>query len=166
MDAADRPTVLPAHRLNVVLVEPEIPQNAGNIARLCAVTGGRLHLVRPLGFFLTEKHFKRAGMDYIDRAALTVHDSLAALHAVRGDAPLWLTSGKGGRGMWEADFAPGDWIFFGRESAGLPPELLADFSERIVTIPMIAGSRGLNQATAAGIVLYEALRQVTSRADR
>lgn len=152
--------MLPQHHLKLVLVEPEIPQNAGNIARLCAVTGATLHLVRPLGFFLTEKHFKRAGMDYLDRASMVVHDSLEALFEQIGADPFWLTSGLRGKSMWEAEFCGCDWILLGKESAGLPRQLLDAHPGRAITIEMADGSRGLNVSTAAGIVLYEALRQI------
>ncbi len=149
------------HGLKIVLVEPEIPQNAGNIARLCAATGAELHLVRPLGFFLSDKHFKRAGMDYVKDVVITAHEDLAALLAVIGAEPVMLTSGLvKAPAHWEMTFERKCWIFFGKESAGLPPALLERYRERVVQIPMIEGTRGLNVSTAAGIVLYEALRQV------
>src|SRR6185295_9615672 len=110
---------LPAHRLKIVLVEPEIPQNTGNVARLCAATGAALHLVRPLGFILSDKHFKRAGMDYVQHVALTVHADLPSLLQVIGDDPIMLTSGLGGQPMWSVRFAANTWIFLGKESAGL-----------------------------------------------
>jgi len=152
--------MLASHHLRIVLVEPEIPQNTGNIARLCAATGAELHLVRPLGFFLSDRHFKRAGMDYLQHVAMTVHDDLAALMGRIGTEPIWLTSGLDGPAHWSAGFEPNAWIFFGKESAGLPAELLERHRERVVRIPMAENSRGLNVSTAAGIVLYEALRQV------
>jgi len=157
---------LPVHRLKVALVEPEIPQNTGNIARLCAATGAALHLVRPLGFFLNDKSFRRAGMDYVQNVAMTVHDDLAALMEVIGDQPIWLTTGleltPPAQSLWRVKISAGDWLFFGKETAGLPAELLQRFVNRTVQIPMQPGTRGLNVSTAAGIVLYEALRQVTS----
>ena len=148
------------HRLKIVVIEPEIPQNTGNIARLCAVSGAELHLVRPLGFFLSERHLKRAGMDYLDEVRLTVHDDLAALRAVMGPAGFWLASAKASKSLWEAEFRADDWLILGRETAGLPAGLLAENAERCVRIPQQAGARCLNLATAAGIFLYEALRQV------
>jgi tRNA (cytidine/uridine-2'-O-)-methyltransferase len=151
---------LPNHRLKVVLVEPEIPQNTGNIARLCAVTGAELHLVRPLGFFLTEKNFKRAGMDYLKDVPIVVHDDLPALWKVIGDGRFWLTSAFATKAYWDVEYMAGDWIFFGKESAGLPREMLEQHAERCVTIPMVDGARGLNLATSAGIVVYEAVRQI------
>jgi tRNA (cytidine/uridine-2'-O-)-methyltransferase len=151
---------LPAHRLKIVLVEPEIPQNTGNIARLCAATGVELHLVRPLGFFLSDKHFKRAGMDYLVNVPMTVHDSLGALMERAGAGPVVLSSGVGGRDLWEMGVTSDTWIFLGKESAGLPGELLEKHAERVVRIPMVEGTRGLNVSTAAGILVYEALRQL------
>jgi len=153
---------LPEHALKVVLVEPEIPQNTGNIARLCAATGAELHLVRPLGFFITDKHFKRAGMDYLKDVAITVHDDLPSLALKIGQDPIVLTSGVAGvdRSHWQGHFTHRTWIFFGRESAGLPASLLAAYPNSVVRVPMVENARGLNVSTTAGIVLYEALRQI------
>jgi tRNA (cytidine/uridine-2'-O-)-methyltransferase len=148
--------------LKVALVEPEIPQNTGNIARLCAATGAELHLVRPLGFFVSDKHFKRAGMDYLRDVRMVVHDDLAALMKVMGNGPMVLTSGLMGRNYWDGTYKRGSWIFFGRESAGLPAGLLDSHAEAIVRVPMAEGTRGLNVSAAAGIVVYEALRQIFS----
>jgi tRNA (cytidine/uridine-2'-O-)-methyltransferase len=150
------------HGLKVVLVEPEIPQNAGNVARLCAATGARLHLVRPLGFILSDRHFRRAGMDYVREVEITVHDDMAGLWKAIGREPVVLTSGLTGRSLWEMRFEAHAWILLGKESAGLPGELLAAHAERTVRIPMRTGTRGLNLSTAAGIVLYEALRQLAA----
>lgn len=152
-------TPLPAHALKLVLVEPEIPQNAGNIARLCAATNVQLHLVRPLGFFLTDKHLKRAGMDYLDLAAITTHDSLPDLLAVAAADPLVMTSGLRGDAPWSVAIPPNAWIFFGKESAGLPDSLLHHPAAALVRIPLAPGIRGLNLSTAAGIIVYEAIRQ-------
>jgi tRNA (cytidine/uridine-2'-O-)-methyltransferase len=151
------------HQLKLVLVEPEIPHNTGNIARLCAATGAALHLVRPLGFFLSDKHFKRAGMDYIKDVRITVHDDLPTLMLAIGADPVVLTSGLAGRPHWSHPFAPGTWIFFGKESAGLPTNLLAAYPNAVLQIPMRDAARGLNLSTSAGIVLYEALRQLSPR---
>ena len=152
--------MLPAHQLKLVLVEPEIPQNTGNIARLCAATGAELHLVRPLGFFLTDKHFRRAGMDYLTHVRMVVHDSLPELLSVVGQDPVVLSSGLHGRPHWQMGFEPRTWIFLGKESAGLPQALLDQFAAFTAQIPMLPGTRGLNVSTAAGILLYEALRQI------
>ena len=154
--------MVPDHRLKIVLVEPEIPQNAGNVARLCAATGAALHLVRPLGFILSDRHFKRAGMDYVGQVPIKVHEDLPALLAAIGREPLVLTSGLAGRPLWAARFALDTWILLGKESAGLPAGLLAEHPERTIQIPMKEGTRGLNLSTAAGIVAYEALRQIAA----
>jgi len=153
---------LPRHALKIVQVEPEIPQNTGNIARLCAATGTELHLVRPLGFFITDKHFKRAGMDYLKDVAMTVHDDLSSLMLAIGQDPIVLTSGVAGEQQthWQRRFTDRTWIFFGRESAGLPANLLAAHPNAVVRVPMLEQARGLNVSTTAGIVLYEALRQL------
>jgi tRNA (cytidine/uridine-2'-O-)-methyltransferase len=153
---------VPEHRLKVVLVEPEIPQNTGNVARLCAATGARLHLVRPLGFILSDRHFKRAGMDYVREVEITVHDDLPRLWKAIGGEPVVLTSGLTGRSLWEMKFEANCWILLGKESAGLPGEMLAAHTGRTVRIPMREGTRGLNLSTAAGVVVYEALRQLAA----
>jgi tRNA (cytidine/uridine-2'-O-)-methyltransferase len=164
--------MVPAHALKIVLVEPEIPQNTGNIARLCAATGTALHLVRPLGFFLSDKHFKRAGMDYLARVPITLHDDLPSLVLKIGQEPIVLTSGLSGPAHaappvphWSLKYARDTWIFFGRESAGLPANLLAAYPNAVARIPMRDEARGLNVSTAAGIVLYEALRQLSATFD-
>ena len=153
--------MLAAHQLKIVLVEPEIPQNAGNVARLCAVTGAELHLVRPLGFFVGDKHFKRAGMDYLKHVTMHIHDDIPALLEKIGSDPVWITSAFGKMPHWHAKFTLNDWILFGKESAGLPAVLRERFADRELVIPMREGERGINLATSAGIVLYEALRQAT-----
>ncbi|MCL2647893.1 MAG: tRNA (cytidine(34)-2'-O)-methyltransferase [Phycisphaerales bacterium] len=155
--------MLPKHSLKVVLVEPEIPQNAGNVGRLCAAVGAQLHLVRPLGFFLTDRHFKRAGMDYLKSLEMVVHDNLSSLMLKVGGDPIVLTSGLGGRSLWEEGggrIAANTWIFMGKESAGLPADLLKAYPNSVYQIPMLPGTRGLNVSTAAGVVVYEALRQL------
>jgi len=154
--------MLPAHQLKIVLVEPEIPQNTGNIARLCATTGAALHLVRPMGFFLSDRHFKRAGMDYVKDVQITIHDELPKLMLAIGGDPIALTSGLGGKPHWAYSFAAGTWVFFGKESAGLPAELLAAYPNAVLRIPMVQGARGLNVSTSAGVILYEALRQLAT----
>lgn len=152
--------MLPRHAVKIVLVEPEIPQNTGNIARLCAATGAALHLVRPLGFFLADKHFKRAGMDYLKNVPMTVHNDLPALMHIIGNDPIALSSGLGGKPHWQYPFEANTWIFLGKESAGLPAALLEKYPDRAVLIPMQPETRGLNVSTAAGILLYEALRRL------
>ena len=155
--------MLPAHQLKIVLVQPEIPQNTGNVARLCEVTGAQLHLVRPLGFFLSERHLKRAGMDYLNRVDLVLHDDLPALLTAIGSDPFHLASAKASQSFWQASYQPHNWLILGRETAGLPPDFLAAHPTRCVQIPMRENARCLNLATAAGIFLYEALRQTSAK---
>jgi tRNA (cytidine/uridine-2'-O-)-methyltransferase len=151
--------------LQVVLVHPQIPPNTGNVARLCAVTGARLHLVAPLGFRITDKDLRRAGLDYWDKvhaATWESFDELVAQERIREERMHFLTSHTAhARSVWEARFAPGDWLVFGEEARGLPEEILARNPKAHVRVPMIAepSARSLNLATCAGIVLYEALRQ-------
>ncbi len=147
--------------LHVVLVEPEIPPNTGNIARLCLGAGARLHLVEPLGFSLEDKFLKRAGMDYWERCDVHRWPSLDALMAAAdaGGRFFFLTT-KTTRAYWSESFRDGDHLVFGRETRGLPESLLADHADRCLTIPMEPDARSLNLATAAGIVLYEARRQI------
>ena len=156
--------VPPSPPLHVVLVAPQIPPNAGNVARTCAVTGCRLHLVGPLGFSLAEKELRRAGLDYWEHLELEVHQdwpAFAALHASDGGARLHLFTARGGRSLFEARFAPGDFLVLGQEQLGLPPALLAAWPERQVAIPMLPGQRSLNLAVAAGVAVYGALRALS-----
>ena len=146
--------------LHVVLVEPEIPQNTGNIARTCLAAGARLHLVGPLGFKIDSAALRRAGMDYWDKCDIRHWPSLDALRAGAGAARFWFLSAKGHEEYWHAEFADGDHLVFGRETRGLPESLLAAETERTLTIPMTPDARGLNLATSVGIVLYEACRQL------
>lgn len=145
--------------LNIVLVEPEIPQNTGNIARTCAATRSRLHLVKPLGFDISERAVKRAGLDYWDMVDLSVYENLDAFFARTGAEDLWLTTTKAPRAYTEAEFRRGCWLFFGKETAGLPQALREKHRERCVRIPMREEARSLNLANSVAIVTYEALRQ-------
>jgi len=155
-----RPLPVPLH---VVLVEPEIPGNTGNVARLTAATASPLHLVGPLGFRVDDKSVRRAGVDYWHLVDLRRHVDFAHfLHAFRAESPggrLHVFSGKCGRSYLEAAFAPGDALVFGKESVGLSPELLAEHQDRVVGIPTLGAVRSLNLANAVGIALFEALRQ-------
>lgn len=144
---------------HVALYEPEIPGNAGNIARLCAATGSPLHLIGRLGFSFRHPQAKRAMMDYWEGVEYTRHVAYADfLQAVAGRT-LWMLSTKGERTIWDARFSPGDVLLFGPESRGLPDSLLAADPGRVLRIPVLPTARSLNLATAAGIALYEALRQ-------
>jgi tRNA (cytidine/uridine-2'-O-)-methyltransferase len=153
---------LASHRLKIALVHPQIAPNTGNIARLCVATGTELHLVRPLGFVLSDRELKRSAMDYWPRLKLTVHDDLDAFDRASADQPRWLFSTKGERSLWDADFRDGDWLIFGNETQGLPASLLQRDPSRVLRIPQAPGERCLNLSTAAGIGLYEAIRRTTS----
>jgi tRNA (cytidine/uridine-2'-O-)-methyltransferase len=153
--------VLPAHRLSVALLQPQIAPNTGNIGRLCVATGTALHLVRPMGFVLSDKNLKRSGMDYWQRLAVTIHDDTESFAASMKNTRLWMFTSKAGRSLWDATFTDGDCLVFGSESAGIPESLRQSHAETCVRIPQIAGERCLNLSTAAGIGLYEALRQIT-----
>jgi tRNA (cytidine/uridine-2'-O-)-methyltransferase len=147
-------------RLAVVLVAPEIPPNTGNVSRTCVVTGTELHLVRPLGFSLEERHLRRAGLDYWSGLALSVHDSWDdCLRALAG-RPLWLFTGRGGRPHTAIPFRGGEVLVFGRESTGLPDAVLAPLRERWVRLPMLPGWRSLNLSNAVAVAVYEGLRQL------
>ena len=145
--------------LNIVLVEPEIPANTGNIARTCAATGARLHLIRPLGFDISDKAVKRAGLDYWDLVDLTVYEDLDDFFTRTGAEEIWLLTTKAPRVYTEAQFRDGCWLFFGKETKGLPETLLRRFPDRCLRIPMRAEARSLNLGNSAALVAYEALRQ-------
>ena len=145
---------------NIVLIEPEIPPNTGNIARLCAATGTVLHLVGKLGFSLDDRYLKRAGLDYWEYVSLQLWPDLEALQAAAPEGCFYYLSTKVERSYLDAGFQPGDYIVFGKETKGLPEELLQANPETSFTIPMPSEHvRSLNLSTSAGIVLYEALRQ-------
>lgn len=145
---------------NIVLVEPEIPANTGNIARTCLAADAHLHLVQPLGFSLDDRQLRRAGMDYWHEVRVSVWDSLGALLASpRLAGRHFFFTTKCERAYTEERFQPGDWFFFGRETKGLPEPLLAANATRLLTIPMTNGTRSLNLAVSAAVVLFEALRQ-------
>lgn len=146
--------------LNVVLVEPEIPQNTGNIARTCLAAGTRLHLVGPLGFRIDGAALRRAGMDYWEKCDIAQWASLDELRAAAPDSRFHFLTTKADRAHWDAQFKDGDYLVFGRETRGLPETLLAAECAHLLRIPMQAGARSLNLATAAGIVIYEACRQI------
>ena len=146
---------------HVVLVAPEIPQNSGTTARLCAATSTRLHLVGPLGFSLEDRYLRRAGLDYWPHVDLEVHAEWNAFQKAHGERTLRFYSAKAERSYTSIEYRRGDYLIFGGETRGLPDELLAANVERTYTIPMPAAKvRSLNLANAAAIVLYEALRQL------
>ena len=146
---------------HIVLVEPEIPHNAGAAGRLALATDSTLHLVEPLGFSLEDKHVKRTGLDYWKDVKLKTWDSLDTLRQqAASDARFWFLSTKAKTSPWTAEFKPGDYLVFGRETAGLPAELIEAEADNALRIPMApGGTRSLNLSTAVGIVLYEAVRQ-------
>ncbi|MDE0835925.1 MAG: tRNA (cytidine(34)-2'-O)-methyltransferase [Akkermansiaceae bacterium] len=145
---------------NIVLVEPEIPHNAGAAGRLALATGSSLHLVKPLGFSLDDKYVKRTGLDYWQDVDLHVWENFADLAKTMEGKGRWLLSTKAGRPHWEAEFAPGDFLIFGKETKGLPEDMVGDAGEDALRIPMMPrGTRSLNLSTAVAIVLFEAVRQ-------
>ena len=146
--------------LNIVLVCPESHQNTGNIARTCAATGSRLHLVRPLGFEITDKALRRAGLDYWYLLDVKIYDSLEDFMARHGQDRLWMLSTKAPRSYTEAEFRDGDYLLFGPESKGLPEPFLEAHRDRCLKIPMVPDARSLNLSNAAAVTVYEALRQL------
>lgn len=144
--------------LNIVLVEPQIPQNTGNVARTCAVTGARLHLVGPMGFAIDDKKLKRAGLDYWPQLDITYYQDLSAFLA-ENDGPFFLFSSKATHRHTDLPYPDGAYLVFGREDAGLPEELLVRHPECCVRIPMRRGERCLNLSNAVAVGVYEALRQ-------
>ena len=157
------PFIWPLPPLNNGLVEPEIPPNTGTIARLCAATGTRLHLIGPLGFQLTSSRVRRAGLDYWDSVDLSRHESLKAFHALHTAQRCFYFSTRARTAYTEVVYRPGDVLMFGNESKGLPDEVLDENNDRVLGIPILTDHvRSLNLATAVAIVLYEALRQIAS----
>ena len=145
--------------LNIVLVEPEIPHNTGAVARTCAVTGARLHLVKPLGFDISDKMVKRCGLDYWHLVDLHVYENLDEYFAVNGDAGLWLATTKAPHSYAEADLSGDVTLMFGKETAGLPAWLREKYRDRCLRIPMKDEARSLNLSNSVAILAYEALRQ-------
>jgi tRNA (cytidine/uridine-2'-O-)-methyltransferase len=149
-------------RFHIVLVEPEIPPNTGSIARLCGATDSVLHLVHPLGFSTSDKHLKRAGLDYWEHVDIVHWENLDAFLRAQDERKLFFFTTKVKRSYIEASFQPGDCLIFGRETKGLPEEILSLYYDRCYTVPMKnTNIRSLNLAMTAGIVLYEAIRQIS-----
>lgn len=161
------PSHVPTPLLHIVLHEPEIPNNTGNIGRTCIATGCSLHLIRPLGFDTSEKACRRAGLDYWPRLRPVEHEHFPAYLDAARPAPerMWFFTTKTTRPVWTADFRPGDHLVFGKETRGLPDDLLAQYPDRLLTLPMAPGERSLNLATAVCAVVYEGLRQMVARGD-
>ena len=145
--------------LNIVLVEPEIPHNTGAIARTCAATGTKLHLVRPLGFDISDKMVKRCGLDYWYLVDITVYDNLDDYFRQNGDENIWLATTKGSLPYTDADMTGNVSLLFGKETAGLPAWLREKYPDRCIRIPMISEARSLNLSNSVAVIAYEALRQ-------
>ena len=145
--------------LNVVLLEPEIPQNTGNIVRTCAATGAHLHLIEPLGFSLKDKYLKRAGLDYWPMAEISVYPNIEDFYAKNGTDSCYYVTTKGLNTYSEMEYPDKCFIFFGKETKGLPEELLAAHRNTCIRIPMLPGTRSLNLSNSVAIVVYDILRQ-------
>ena len=146
--------------LNIVLVEPEIPMNTGNIARTCAATRSRLHLIKPLGFDISDKAVKRAGLDYWSMVDISVYENLEDFFSKHPAKDRWLATTKAPRAYHEAQFRDECWLFFGKETAGLPESFRKENVDRCVRIPMREDARSLNLANSVAVMTYEALRQL------
>lgn len=147
------------HNLNIVLVEPQIPQNTGNISRTCAVTGARLHLVRPFGFEISDKHLKRAGLDYWDKLDISYYDNIDDFFRRNPDGDYFFFTTKGRTVHSDMVYPDNSYLIFGREDKGLPEELLYNNPGSCVRIPMRNELRSLNLSNSAAIAVYEVLRQ-------
>ena len=145
--------------MNIVLYQPEIPANTGNIGRTCVATGTSLHLIEPLGFRLGEKELKRAGMDYWDKLNVTRYMNYSEFLEKNPGAKIWMATTKAKKIYTEVEFSPDDYIMFGKESAGIPEEILVENENRCIRIPMLDSIRSLNLSNSVAVVLYEALRQ-------
>ena len=146
--------------LNIVLVEPEIPGNTGNISRTCAILGAGLHLIEPLGFSIDEKHLRRAGLDYWDKLNLAVYQDLEHFYAQNGGGDFYYFSTKAARRYTDVRYQENSYLIFGKESKGLPEQIVYGNPERAVRIPMRNGLRSLNLANSVAIAAYEAARQL------
>ena len=145
--------------LNIVLFEPEIPANTGNIGRTCVAAGARLHLIEPMGFRISQKEVKRAGLDYWDQLDVTVYDNYADFLEKNPGAKIYMATTKAHKNYAEVEYEEDAYIMFGKESAGIPEEILVDHEDSCIRIPMFGDIRSLNLSNSAAIVLYEALRQ-------
>ena len=145
--------------LNIVLHEPEIPQNTGNIARTCAATGAKLHIIKPMGFEIDDKKLKRAGLDYWHMLSITYYENLEDFFTKNPDGNYYFCTTKAPNTYAEATFSDGDYLFFGKETKGLPEALLSANLDRCIRIPMVSDARSLNLSNSVAIVVYEALRQ-------
>jgi tRNA (cytidine/uridine-2'-O-)-methyltransferase len=158
--STDSPLSLPAHQIFVALLHPQIAPNTGNIARLCVASGCALHLVRPLGFVLSDRNLRRSAMDYWPRLRLKVHDDDETFFTNMRNRRLWYFDSAARQSLWDVTFADGDGLVFGSESRGIDPAILNGCAAQCVRIPQVEGERCLNLSTSAGIVVYEAMRQL------
>lgn len=145
--------------MHLVLVEPEIPANTGNVARTCAVTGAELHLVKPLGFSVDDKYLKRAGLDYWHLLTIHYHENFAEFMKAYPGCHLHLATTRAGRVYTDVQYGPNDFLVFGKETAGLPENIIRRFKDNCIRIPMISKARSLNLSNSVAVVLFEALRQ-------
>ena len=145
--------------LNIVLLEPEIPQNTGNIVRTCAATGAKLHLIKPLGFSLEDRYLKRAGLDYWPMTEISIYENLTDFYAKNGSSDCYYVSAKGLNNYCRMQYPDRCFVFFGRESCGLPEDLLYANREHCIRIPMLPGTRSLNLSNSVAIVVYDILRR-------
>ncbi len=145
--------------MHIVLIEPEIPQNTGNIARTCALTGTTLHLIKPLGFSLEDRYLKRAGLDYWDKVTVKVWEAFEQVQEAHPESTFYLATTKAPRNYTEVCYQPGDFLVLGRETSGLPKALLQAYPAHTIRVPMLDLGRSLNVANTAAVLLYEALRQ-------
>lgn len=146
--------------MNIVLLEPEIPQNTGNIGRTCCATDTKLHLIEPMKFRINEKNLKRAGMDYWEDLDVVIYDSYRDFCEKNPNAKIWYATTKAHQKYTDVEFGPNDYIMFGKESAGIPEEILVEHEDNCIRIPMNEDIRSLNLSNSVAIVLYEALRQL------
>lgn len=145
--------------MNIILHEPEIPANTGNIGRTCMATGAGLHLIEPLGFRLSEKALRRAGMDYWQDISVSVYADFTEFKERNPQAKIWMATTKAQYVYTDVKYGPDDFIMFGKESAGIPEEILVDYKETCIRIPMLHKTRSLNLANSVAVIIYEALRQ-------
>lgn len=146
---------------NIVLYQPEIPQNTGNIGRTCVLTNSKLHLIKPLGFEINDKQLKRSGLDYWKHLDVTYYESFEEFYEINKDRTIYLSTTKATRNHSEVNYKKGDFIMFGRESSGVPSEVRELFVDTSIKIPMVETSdRSLNLSNSASIIVYEALRQI------
>jgi tRNA (cytidine/uridine-2'-O-)-methyltransferase len=145
--------------LNLVLVEPEIPPNTGNVARLCAATGATLHLVKPFGFEITDKHLKRAGLDYWDMLDIHIYENFQEFEEKNPSGTRYLATTKAKKAYTEVKYEQGGYILFGKETKGLAPEILRKYPDTLIRLPMRSEARSLNLSNSVAVVAYEALRQ-------